>query len=188
MFVVKQVFRNAERLYGDLCILFPLFSTEVRLFSLAISLMLLMDYWCLKIFPFGFMHINVVLVRVECDMDGCLFIFVVCCAWIDIVCVCLLPCLHVLAWRGSQYPSIAEEIKSVASADPALRKLFVRGLAWNTTSETLCAVSELLLVDMYFVFSWLLLHMKWVMVAELIVKALVCFFFNFTWHIILVSW
>ncbi|XP_057768794.1 UBP1-associated protein 2C-like isoform X2 [Salvia miltiorrhiza] len=47
--------------------------------------------------------------------------------------------VDILARAGSQYPSIAEEIKSVASADPALRKLFVRGLAWNTTSETLCA-------------------------------------------------
>ncbi|XP_009800639.1 UBP1-associated protein 2C [Nicotiana tabacum] len=59
--------------------------------------------------------------------------------------------VDLLAKLGSQYPSIAEEIKSVASAeqsnnkdsvasaDPALRKLFVRGLAWNTTSETLCA-------------------------------------------------
>ncbi|XP_050230115.1 leucine-rich repeat extensin-like protein 5 [Mercurialis annua] len=40
---------------------------------------------------------------------------------------------------GSQYPSIAEEIKSLASADPVHRKLFVRGLAWNAASETLCA-------------------------------------------------
>ncbi|GAA0158100.1 hypothetical protein LIER_15210 [Lithospermum erythrorhizon] len=38
--------------------------------------------------------------------------------------------------------SIAEEIKSLARADPALRKLFVRGLAWTTTSETLCADME----------------------------------------------
>ncbi|KAF2307789.1 hypothetical protein GH714_031749 [Hevea brasiliensis] len=45
----------------------------------------------------------------------------------------------IMKFRGSQYPSIAEEIKSVASADPVHRKLFVRGLAWNTTSETLCA-------------------------------------------------
>ncbi|XP_022983020.1 UBP1-associated protein 2C-like [Cucurbita maxima] len=47
--------------------------------------------------------------------------------------------VDLLARLGSQYPSIAEEIKSVASADPVNRKLFVRGLAWNTTSETLCA-------------------------------------------------
>ncbi|KAL3623782.1 hypothetical protein CASFOL_032598 [Castilleja foliolosa] len=45
--------------------------------------------------------------------------------------------VDLLAKAGSEYPSIAEEIKSVARADPALRKLFVRGLAWNTTSETL---------------------------------------------------
>ncbi|KAL8036870.1 hypothetical protein ABFX02_11G004600 [Erythranthe guttata] len=46
--------------------------------------------------------------------------------------------VNLLARAGSQYASIAEEIKIVASADPALRKLFVRGLAWDTTSETLC--------------------------------------------------
>ncbi|KAJ6300535.1 hypothetical protein OIU76_021345 [Salix suchowensis] len=45
--------------------------------------------------------------------------------------------------EGSQYPSIAEEIKSLASADPVHRKLFVRGLAWNTTSETLCAAFQM---------------------------------------------
>ncbi|KAK4432164.1 UBP1-associated protein 2C [Sesamum alatum] len=50
--------------------------------------------------------------------------------------------VDLLARAGSQYPSIAEEIKSVASADPALRKLFVRGLAWNTSSETLCAAFQ----------------------------------------------
>ncbi|KAE9455925.1 hypothetical protein C3L33_12171, partial [Rhododendron williamsianum] len=49
--------------------------------------------------------------------------------------------------HGSQYSSIAEEIRSVASSDPVHRKLFVRGLAWNTTSETLCAVSVLLTAD-----------------------------------------
>lgn len=47
--------------------------------------------------------------------------------------------VDLLSKLGCQYPSIAEEIKSVASADPANRKLFVRGLAWNTTTETLCA-------------------------------------------------
>ncbi|PWA55562.1 Nucleotide-binding, alpha-beta plait [Artemisia annua] len=47
--------------------------------------------------------------------------------------------VDLLSKLGCQYPSIAEEIKSVASADPANRKLFVRGLSWNTTSETLCA-------------------------------------------------
>ncbi|KAF8395902.1 hypothetical protein HHK36_019857 [Tetracentron sinense] len=47
--------------------------------------------------------------------------------------------LDLLLKLGSQYPSVAEEIKSLASADPVHRKLFVRGLAWDTTSETLCA-------------------------------------------------
>ncbi|KAJ0088913.1 hypothetical protein Patl1_33006 [Pistacia atlantica] len=50
--------------------------------------------------------------------------------------------VELLSRVGSQYPSIAEEIKSIASADPAHRKLFVRGLAWNTTSETLCAAFQ----------------------------------------------
>lgn len=50
--------------------------------------------------------------------------------------------VDLLANLGFQYPHIAEAIRSVASADPALRKLFVRGLAWNTTSETLCAAFE----------------------------------------------
>ncbi|CAH9117865.1 unnamed protein product [Cuscuta europaea] len=50
--------------------------------------------------------------------------------------------VDLLARVGSLNPSIAEEIKNVASADPALRKLFVRGLAWNTSSETLCAAFE----------------------------------------------
>ncbi|PSS01837.1 UBP1-associated protein like [Actinidia chinensis var. chinensis] len=50
--------------------------------------------------------------------------------------------VDLLAKLGSQFPSIAEEIKSVASADPVHRKLFVRGLAWNTTSETLYAAFQ----------------------------------------------
>ncbi|KAJ7976019.1 UBP1-associated protein 2C [Quillaja saponaria] len=50
--------------------------------------------------------------------------------------------VDLLAKLGSQYPSIAEEIRSIASADPVHRKLFVRGLAWNTTSETLCAAFQ----------------------------------------------
>nr|XP_043609305.1 UBP1-associated protein 2C-like isoform X2 [Erigeron canadensis] len=47
--------------------------------------------------------------------------------------------VDLLSKLGCQYPFIAEEIKGVASADPANRKLFVRGLAWNTTTENLCA-------------------------------------------------
>ncbi|WCJ33992.1 RNA-binding (RRM/RBD/RNP motifs) family protein [Euphorbia peplus] len=50
--------------------------------------------------------------------------------------------VDLLSRLGSQYPSIAEEIKSIASADPVHRKLFVRGLAWNTSSETLCAAFQ----------------------------------------------
>ena len=43
---------------------------------------------------------------------------------------------------GSSYPAIAEEIKDVASKDPAHRKLFVRGLACETSSQTLCDAFE----------------------------------------------
>uniref|UniRef100_A0A0C9QX59 TSA: Wollemia nobilis Ref_Wollemi_Transcript_1845_1572 transcribed RNA sequence n=1 Tax=Wollemia nobilis TaxID=56998 RepID=A0A0C9QX59_9CONI len=43
---------------------------------------------------------------------------------------------------GSLNPAIAEEIRDVASKDPAHRKLFVRGLAWETSSQTLCAAFE----------------------------------------------
>lgn len=47
--------------------------------------------------------------------------------------------IDLLAKLGCQYLQIAEEIKRVATSDPVHRKLFVRGLSWNTTSETLCA-------------------------------------------------
>lgn len=47
--------------------------------------------------------------------------------------------VDLLAKLGTQYPTVAEEIRGVASSDPVHRKLFVRGLAWETTSETLCA-------------------------------------------------
>ncbi|KAK3026789.1 hypothetical protein RJ639_040267 [Escallonia herrerae] len=50
--------------------------------------------------------------------------------------------VDLLAKLGSQYPSIAEEIRGIASADPANRKLFVRGLAWDTTSNTLRAAFQ----------------------------------------------
>ncbi|KAF5737337.1 UBP1-associated protein 2C-like [Tripterygium wilfordii] len=46
--------------------------------------------------------------------------------------------VDLLSRLGTQYPSVAEEIKGLACADPVHRKLFVRGLAWNTTSDTLC--------------------------------------------------
>ncbi|EFJ23104.1 hypothetical protein SELMODRAFT_151090 [Selaginella moellendorffii] len=38
---------------------------------------------------------------------------------------------------GSQYSAVADDIREVASKDPAHRKLFVRGLAWETTSQDL---------------------------------------------------
>ncbi|XP_008777247.1 UBP1-associated protein 2C-like [Phoenix dactylifera] len=47
--------------------------------------------------------------------------------------------VDLLVKLGTQYSTVAEEIKGVACSDPVHRKLFVRGLAWETTSETLCA-------------------------------------------------
>ncbi|PKA47320.1 Glycine-rich RNA-binding protein 4, mitochondrial [Apostasia shenzhenica] len=47
--------------------------------------------------------------------------------------------VDLLVKLGMQTPVVAEEIRGVASTDPVHRKLFVRGLAWETTSETLCA-------------------------------------------------
>ncbi|CAJ2671352.1 unnamed protein product [Trifolium pratense] len=39
---------------------------------------------------------------------------------------------------GSKDPSIAEEIETIANADQTRRKLFVRDLSFNTTSQSLC--------------------------------------------------
>lgn len=100
------------------------------------------------------------------------FVLIVCC----VIDLCMCVCLHVVAWRGSQYPSIAEEIKSVASADPVHRKLFVRGLAWNTTSETLCAVSVLLECCLCFVHHGCNCPMWWVWLQLLMYQQS-----NFVW-------
>jgi hypothetical protein len=54
------------------------------------------------------------------------------CLWFYVFC---------MLCRGCQYPAIADEIRDIASKDPAHRKLFVRGLAWETTSEALRDVS-----------------------------------------------
>eukprot|EP00270_Netrium_digitus_P005851 TRINITY_DN1786_c0_g1_i2.p1 TRINITY_DN1786_c0_g1~~TRINITY_DN1786_c0_g1_i2.p1 ORF type:complete len:327 (-),score=98.56 TRINITY_DN1786_c0_g1_i2:27-1007(-) len=45
--------------------------------------------------------------------------------------------VDLLATAGSKNESVCEEIKQVASKDPAHRKLFVRGLSWETTSQAL---------------------------------------------------
>lgn len=76
------------------------------------------------------------------NISGCMTAAIVCFC-MNCGCKCLPVCT---AWccRGNQYPSVAEEIKGLASEDPVHRKLFVRGLSWETTSETLCAVSALL--------------------------------------------
>lgn len=50
--------------------------------------------------------------------------------------------VDLLATAGFQYPAIADDIREVASKDPAHRKLFVRGLAWETSSEALRDVFE----------------------------------------------
>lgn len=53
-------------------------------------------------------------------------------------------CGVVVGWyfcRGSQFSAVADDIRDVASKDPAHRKLFVRGLAWETTSQALRDVS-----------------------------------------------
>ena len=43
---------------------------------------------------------------------------------------------------GSSYPAIAEEIKDVASKEPTHQKLFVHGLAWDNSSQTLLDAFE----------------------------------------------
>lgn len=48
-----------------------------------------------------------------------------------------LLCMCLGSYSASQYDNIYNEIKTVASADVAHRKVFVRGLAWETTTETL---------------------------------------------------
>lgn len=45
--------------------------------------------------------------------------------------------VEILSSAASQYENIYNEIKTVASADVAHRKVFVRGLAWETTTERL---------------------------------------------------
>ncbi|MCO5573538.1 hypothetical protein L7F22_027309 [Adiantum nelumboides] len=50
--------------------------------------------------------------------------------------------VNLLMNAGLQYPAIADEIRDIASKDPAHRKLFVRGLSWETSSETLRDVFE----------------------------------------------
>ena len=39
--------------------------------------------------------------------------------------------------RGFEHMKILDRINELASRDPVHRKLFVRGLAWETTTETL---------------------------------------------------
>ncbi|KAK2363447.1 UBP1-associated protein 2A [Trifolium repens] len=46
--------------------------------------------------------------------------------------------IDLLSKLGSKDPTIAEEIETIAYADPVHRRLFVRDLSLNTTSQTLC--------------------------------------------------
>ncbi|CAM6098142.1 unnamed protein product [Calypogeia fissa] len=45
--------------------------------------------------------------------------------------------IALLADAASQFSAVADDIRDVASKDPAHRKLFVRGLAWETSSQAL---------------------------------------------------
>ena len=49
--------------------------------------------------------------------------------------------LVVVFCSGCLYLAIADNIRNAASKDPAHRKLFVHGLAWETASQTLREVS-----------------------------------------------
>ncbi len=42
-------------------------------------------------------------------------------------------------FSGAKYPAVAALISRTAAADPAHRKLFIRGLSFDTSSETLLA-------------------------------------------------
>jgi heterogeneous nuclear ribonucleoprotein A1/A3 len=53
------------------------------------------------------------------------------------VCVWLVWLEWLIACRGFQFASVADDIRDLASKDPAHRKLFVRGLAWETSSQAL---------------------------------------------------
>lgn len=48
---------------------------------------------------------------------------------------------NVVLCRGSLFPAVADDIRDTASKDPVHRKLFVRGLAWETSSVALREVS-----------------------------------------------
>lgn len=50
--------------------------------------------------------------------------------------------VNLLVNAGCVYPAIADNIRNAASKDPAHRKLFLRGLAWETASQTLCEAFE----------------------------------------------
>jgi hypothetical protein len=72
--------------------------------------------------------------------------------WLDwlgmCVCVWLVWLEWLIACRGFQFASVADDIRDLASKDPAHRKLFVRGLAWETSSQALRDVSACLIACM----------------------------------------
>lgn len=45
--------------------------------------------------------------------------------------------LEILVGAAVSHPDVLDEIRKLADKDPAHRKIFVRGLGWDTTSETL---------------------------------------------------
>lgn len=57
--------------------------------------------------------------------------------WRVDLCACFWAWLACLTSSATQFPPVLEEIKAVASADVAHRKVFVRGLAWETQTEHL---------------------------------------------------
>lgn len=55
-----------------------------------------------------------------------------------------MPVVWLVFCRGFQFSAVADDIRDIASKDPAHRKLFVRGLAWETTSQALRDVSGMI--------------------------------------------
>jgi hypothetical protein len=47
-----------------------------------------------------------------------------------------------LVCSSSAHPDVLADVRDAASKDPATRKLFVRGLAWETTTQQLRSVSS----------------------------------------------
>lgn len=48
--------------------------------------------------------------------------------------------LDVLSTAVAHHPDVLEAVRSIADSDPTQRKLFIRGLGWDTTTESLRAI------------------------------------------------